>query len=117
YEEALQIAEQLGDLSVKATILYNIGSIHSAQGNYPEALRRYEEALQINEQLGDLKRKATNLNNIGTIYYAQGNYPEALKKIEEALEIFTGLGLSKSPIAKNTKKVIKLLKSKIPQNR
>ncbi|MBA7572298.1 Photosystem I assembly protein Ycf3 [subsurface metagenome] len=116
YEEALQIAEQLGDLSGKAIRLNNIGEIYRAQGNYLEALKWYEEALKINEQLGDLSGKAIRLNNIGLIHYAQGNYPEALKKLEEALEIFTGLGLSESPNAKNIKKNIKILKSKIPQN-
>jgi tetratricopeptide (TPR) repeat protein len=116
YEEALQIAEQLGDLNKKAYSLNNIGRNHDEQGNYPEALKRYEEALQINEQLGDLSGKATSLNNIGGIYYVRGNYPEALKKLEEALEIFTGLGLSESLNAKNVKKNINILNSKIPQN-
>ncbi|MHA1105331.1 MAG: tetratricopeptide repeat protein [Promethearchaeota archaeon] len=116
YEEALQIAEQLGDLKGKAIRLNNIGTIYDTQENYPEALKRYEEALQIDEQLGDLSGKAIDLNNIGKIYKAQGNYPKALKKLEEALEIFTGLGLSKSPNAKNVKKHIKTLKNKFPQN-
>jgi tetratricopeptide (TPR) repeat protein len=116
YEEALQIDEQLGDLRGKATDLNNIGEIFRAQGNFSKALKRYEEALQIDEQLGDLSGKATSLNNIGGIYYAQGNYPKALKKLENVLEILTGLGLSESPNAKNIKKNIKFLKSKIPQN-
>ena len=52
YEKALQIDEQLRNLSGKATRLNNIASIHYAQGNYPEALKRYEEALQILNVLG-----------------------------------------------------------------
>jgi len=71
----------------KGSTLNNIGGIHYAQGNYPEALRRYEEALQIAEQLGDLSGKTTFLNNIGEIYDVQGNYPKALKRYEEALQI------------------------------
>ncbi len=86
-ENCLRIAEELGDLSGKATVLNNIGRIHDEQGRYPEALRLYEEALQIAEQLGDLSVKAAVLNNIGRIHDEQGNYPEALKRYEEALQI------------------------------
>ncbi len=91
-ENSLRIAEELGNLSGKATVLSNIGTIYHAQGNYPKALKRYEEALQIDEQLGDLSGKATVLNNIGEIYKAQGGYPEALKRYEEALQIEEQLG-------------------------
>ena len=113
YEEALRIDEQLGDLSGKAIRLSNIGIIYNAQENYPEALKRYEEAMRIDEKLGDLSRKATFLNNIGAIYYAQGNYPEAIKRYEEALITLNRLGLSESPNAKNFKKNIEALKSKM----
>jgi tetratricopeptide (TPR) repeat protein len=116
YEKALQIFDQLKNIAGKATILYNIGSIYDAQGNYSKALKWYEVSLQIDEQLGNLSGKASSLNKIGAIYDAQGKYPEALKKLEEALEIFTRLGLSESPNAKNIKKDIEILKSKSPQN-
>ncbi|MBA7539733.1 Photosystem I assembly protein Ycf3 [subsurface metagenome] len=84
--------------------------IYKAQGNYPEALKRYEEALQIDEQLGDLANKAGCLNNIASIHYAQGNYPEALKRYEEALQILNVQGLSESPNAKIIKENIEFIK-------
>ena len=52
YEESLKIAEQLGDLKGKATLLSNIASIHYDQGNYPETLRYFKNALQILTELG-----------------------------------------------------------------
>ena len=110
----MQIDEQLGDLSAKCTALSNIGGIYYAQGNYPEAIRRYGEALQIAEQLGDLASKAEYLNNIGMIYKAQGNYPKALKRYEEVLQILNVLGLSESLNAKTIKENIEILKSKTP---
>jgi len=113
YEQALQIAEQLGDLRGKASFLNNIGEICRAQGNYPEALKRFDVALQIDEQLGDLSGKALRLNNIAMIYEAQGNYLEALKRFEEALEILTRIGLGDSPNANIFKKNIKYIKSKL----
>jgi tetratricopeptide (TPR) repeat protein len=88
----LEIAEQRSDKKWKSRALNNIGGIHKAQGNYPEALKRYGEALQIDEQLGDLSGKATVLSNIGGIHKAQGNYLEALKRYEIALQIDEQLG-------------------------
>ena len=41
YEEELQITEQLGDMSGKAACINNIASILYAQGNFPEALKRF----------------------------------------------------------------------------
>ena len=52
YEEALRIAEKLGNLSGKASTLNNIGEIYRAQENYPEALKRIEKALEILNKLG-----------------------------------------------------------------
>ncbi|MFX1259872.1 MAG: tetratricopeptide repeat protein [Promethearchaeota archaeon] len=91
-EKILLISQKTGDQFWKSLALNDIATIHYAQGNYPEALKKYEEALKIAEQLGDLSEKATRLNNIGIIYDAQGNYPEALKKYEEALKISEQLG-------------------------
>ena len=51
-ENSLRIADEIGDLRAKATVLNNIGEIYRVQGNYPEALRRSEEALQILNVLG-----------------------------------------------------------------
>jgi len=100
-------------LREKAPSLSNIGSIHYAQENYPEALKRYEEALQVFEQLGDLSEKATCLSNIARIHYERENFQDAFKRLEKALEIFIELGLEDSPVAQNIKKGIKLIRSKL----
>ena len=52
YEQALQIDEQLGDLSGKAIRLNNIGIIHYANGKYLKALKNLEEGLEILTGLG-----------------------------------------------------------------
>ncbi|MFX1259491.1 MAG: tetratricopeptide repeat protein [Promethearchaeota archaeon] len=91
-DEILRIAEEEGNKKWKSLALNNIATIHSAQGNYPEALKRYEETLKISEQLGDISGKATVLNNIASIYHDQGSYSEALEKYEEALKIAEQLG-------------------------
>ena len=52
YEQALQIDEQLGDLSGKSIRLNNIGIIHYANGKYLKALKNLEEGLEILTELG-----------------------------------------------------------------
>jgi len=51
YKEALEIDEQLGDLSGKSTILSNIGGILYKMRDLDGALKHYQEALEIAEQL------------------------------------------------------------------
>ena len=103
YNKALEIAEQLGDLSGKATHLNKIGNIYYMRGDYDKALKKCDEALKIDEQLGDLSGKANRLNTIATIHYTQGNYPEAMKRYQEALIIVEQLRnlASKSTLLNN----------------
>jgi tetratricopeptide (TPR) repeat protein len=92
YQESLRIAEQLGNLSIKAVYLNNIGMIYRVRGDYENALKHYQEALRIAEQLGNLKGKAAYLNTIGQTYKDRGDYENALKHYQEALRIAEQLG-------------------------
>ncbi|MFX0033582.1 MAG: tetratricopeptide repeat protein, partial [Candidatus Hermodarchaeota archaeon] len=98
----LMISEQNNSLRWNSFALNEMGLIYKAQGNFPEALKRYEEALHIDEQSGNLSGKAANLSNIGMIFRAQGNYPDALKHFNKALQIFEQLGdLSRKAVLLN----------------
>jgi len=58
--------------------------------------------------------KVIALRFIGIIYTDQGKYKKALKVFEDVLKILTGLGYdSKSDSAKEIRKNIELVKSKI----
>ena len=59
YEKALQIAEQLGDMSGKANRLNNIGMIYDAQKDYQKALELVEEAYQIFLTIDENSKVAT----------------------------------------------------------
>ncbi|MFW9866027.1 MAG: tetratricopeptide repeat protein [Candidatus Thorarchaeota archaeon] len=67
--EALQIADRLGNLHGTPIILNNIGNIYKAQKAYPKALKQLEEALQILNKLGlnDLPTATTIKNDIESI--------------------------------------------------
>ena len=52
YEEALQIAEQLGELQAKANILNNIAYLYYKQENYKKALMLLEDVLEIYSEMG-----------------------------------------------------------------
>jgi len=113
---ALQITNQLDDLSSKATIFNGIGDIYRVQKKYPEALKMFEEALKIDEQLGNLPGKATRLNNIGTIYRVTEDYLNALAKYEESLLINTELGnISGRAICLNNIAILLYAEGKYPE--
>jgi len=92
YEEALKIADEIGDLNVKATNLSSIGMIYYVKRDYENALKNYQEALGICEQRGDLNGKAANLTNIGGVHYELGDYLKALKNFDESLKIHDKFG-------------------------
>ncbi|GAH77068.1 unnamed protein product, partial [marine sediment metagenome] len=79
FEEAVQIAEQIGNLHKKALCLNIIGDIFREKWDYVEALKRYEEALLIADELGHLDEQIQILVIISKIYQAQKHYPEALR--------------------------------------
>jgi tetratricopeptide (TPR) repeat protein len=58
YQEALEIAERLGDLRGKGATLREMASILRLRGDLDGAMRLYQEALEIFERLGDLQGKA-----------------------------------------------------------
>ncbi len=87
YNQALQIARELGNKEEIATNLANIGKIQTLQGYYKEALQNMEEALAIDREFGDEAVIATDLNTIGRIYEAWGMFDKAVEYLEQAQEI------------------------------
>jgi tetratricopeptide (TPR) repeat protein len=84
YSRSLNLAKDLGDIDMQATLINNIGEIYIVRGELDKALSYLEEALslQINE-----KRKASTYNNIAAIYYKKGDYQKAVKYLQKAIEI------------------------------
>jgi len=92
YEQALQLARDLGVKDEIAANLSNIGQLKTLQGNYEEAIQYMEEALAIDRELGDESVIATDLNTLGRLYESWGMYEKAIDYLMQALEIDERLG-------------------------
>ncbi|ODS40981.1 hypothetical protein BEH94_10835 [Candidatus Altiarchaeales archaeon WOR_SM1_SCG] len=81
-----------GDEKRKSLMCNQIGLIHDAQGDYPEAIKWYNKSMETSEKISDTAGIGAIYNNIASIHYAQGNYPEALKWYNKSLEIKEKIG-------------------------
>jgi tetratricopeptide (TPR) repeat protein len=87
YQEALEIAERLGDLQGKSATLHEMAYILRVRGDLDGAMRLYQQSLEIKERLGDLRGTAT-LAMMAQVLVMDG----AMRLYQEALEIFERLG-------------------------
>ena len=85
YQQALEIANDLGDKENKGTILNNIGWIYDRKDDCDTALSFYQQALEITNDLGS--KESAILNNIGLIYEKKREHEKALSFYWKALEI------------------------------
>jgi tetratricopeptide (TPR) repeat protein len=92
FQQALRIAEEIGDKRGEGTTLNDIGEIHDAQGDYETALTYLQQSLSIQQEIGDKRGEGTTLNNISQIYDAQGDYETALIYLQQSLSIQQEIG-------------------------
>ena len=64
-ERGLAAARSLKQPGDEATLVNNIGCVHSDLGEQARALEYYEQALPLRRAVGDRGGEATTLNNIG----------------------------------------------------
>lgn len=93
YEEANKIIRYLGDFSIEATILNNIGLILESLGAFPQALTRFKKALNLVKELEDQLSITLQFENIARIYQKEKKFNEALKFFREFLGNFSHLPL------------------------
>jgi signal transduction histidine kinase len=86
-EQALELAERIGDDRGRVLALNNIGIAYYRLSRYSEALDAYERSLAAAEELGDDTRIANALNNIGIIHYIRGDTDRTLDYYTRVLEI------------------------------
>ncbi len=73
----------------KSYALYQVGAVHSAQGDYKASLSTYLDILDLFEQENDSFAIASTLNSIANIYGKMGDNDEAISNYEEARSLFT----------------------------
>ena len=74
---ALQIADDISSLPIKAKGLFYLASAAVIQGDYEQADEAAKEAFSIYEQIGDLTGQMTLLNLLGSLNAKSGNNPQA----------------------------------------
>lgn len=92
-EQALPLAEKLGDARSKANTQSRLADILCAHGELDQALYRHtHEALPIYERLGDVRGKAITQGKIADILFVRGELDQALALHQQRLPAFERLG-------------------------
>ena len=78
YEQALEIAKEIGDRKNEGAHLGNLGSAYYGLGQVDKAIKYYEQALEIAKEIGDRRGEGADLNNLGFAFQNEKKYREAL---------------------------------------
>lgn len=77
-KEGLQIAEQLKDDELIATIQHTLGTVYTEKGEYNIAIDMFFMAIKTYDKIGNRRRIATLNNDIAIIYFEQELYAKAI---------------------------------------
>lgn len=91
YYQALLIAENLHNKNLIATVLKNLGNIHTQLRNYKFALEHLKRALVIHHASGNRNEESDVLLNLGIAYYESGQTEEAEAYLLASLNLKTEL--------------------------
>jgi len=92
FEEALDIAEQLGSVSMQGNSRRYMGMIKESEGLYDEALEDYFKALAFFEEADLQHGIAITYNSIAILHYLQGSYEQCMEYLTLSFEIKNELG-------------------------
>ena len=92
YEEALVIAEELGDEVLTADAVNNIGILYFVWGEHDLALEHYLRALSLRLETDDPGGAASCYNNIAGVHHTAGRHDSALDQYRRALALYREVG-------------------------
>jgi class 3 adenylate cyclase/tetratricopeptide (TPR) repeat protein len=87
-ERALQLYEEVGDLSGQARMLNGLGYRAYFDGRWTDALELYERSRLLLERIGDSWNVAVAAGNIAEVYADQGRLTEAEAMLRTALRVW-----------------------------
>ncbi len=87
YLPALDLYRKLGDRKSEATMLSNIGHIHSFQSDAYEFMNFQQQSLQIREEIGDLAGLSESYTALGSAYLLVRNLSKASEYFEKSIAI------------------------------
>ncbi len=91
-EEALAIAQELGDAGRAASVLQTLGMTCVAQGDRAAAHRFLQQALALAQERGDQREHAAALNALAQLHRIEGTLDTAQPLYEQALALTRDLG-------------------------
>jgi class 3 adenylate cyclase/tetratricopeptide (TPR) repeat protein len=91
-KRALEIFEQIGDVSGAANALNNLAFNAFYVGDWAECEQRHRAALAARSEIGDVLGRALASYNLGELFMEQGRYDEADDWLSSALADFRGAG-------------------------
>ena len=92
YNQSLPLSRVLGDRTLEASTLNNIGSVYDDLGEKQKALEYYSQSLPLSRALGDRGGEARTLNNIGGAYSELGEKQKALEYYSQSLPLKRAVG-------------------------
>lgn len=84
YQQEIEVANQIGDLSQAAYAHIYLGSLLSYQEKFPQALAHFEESYRIDTALKVNTRIGYDLLNRGNVLWQLGRYDEAQDALDQA---------------------------------
>ncbi len=85
-EQAIEIADELGDKKMKMSAYNNLGISYFNRSEYNKALEYYLKYTVIAEESNDLKYLSRAYNNVANVYIHLNNYEKALEYHSKGLE-------------------------------
>jgi putative nucleotidyltransferase with HDIG domain len=92
FRASLEIAETIGDVSLRALTLLNRTEVHIARQEFDAGKYSAEEALRIFDQLGAREHKADAYKFLGVLYRETGRPQLAEARLKTALELSAEIG-------------------------
>ncbi len=92
YQQALASAREVGDATLQAEVLNDMGFCHRRMADDESALKHYRESLDIRERTGDQPGQAESLNNIGLALCRQQRFAQAQEALGRAMKIEEAIG-------------------------
>ncbi|WP_427157360.1 CHAT domain-containing protein [Aliinostoc sp. HNIBRCY26] len=90
YQQALKIAQKIGDRPKQAKVLLGIGDIYQFQSQYSKSEATFQEALQILQSNQNWQSQSREVHSkLGDLYTRWSKQEQALKSYQETLKIIT----------------------------
>ncbi|MGW2401692.1 tetratricopeptide repeat protein [Kitasatospora sp. NPDC001664] len=91
-ERSLRLSQELGDHRLASRVLFNLGTVHRAQGDFETAVEYFRRDLRFCEEVQDTPGTAEALNTLATTLVEVGDRAAAEPYQRRALDIFRQLG-------------------------